>query len=88
MGRAANQDVNDSSEFTVTGSHLIDPDRQGDPPVMANSRVSAAAKRTVPTGNKARQATFSDASRVFVLNVQNREANQALPGQRPIAPMG
>ncbi len=24
MGRAANQNVNDSSEFTVTGSHLID----------------------------------------------------------------
>jgi hypothetical protein len=27
MGRAANQNVNDSSEFTVTGSHLIDLDR-------------------------------------------------------------
>jgi hypothetical protein len=24
MGRAANQNVNDSCEFTVTGSHLID----------------------------------------------------------------
>jgi hypothetical protein len=28
MGRAANQNVNDSCEFTVTGSHLIDLDRQ------------------------------------------------------------
>jgi hypothetical protein len=28
MGRAANQNVNNSSEFTVTGSHLIDLDRQ------------------------------------------------------------
>lgn len=28
MGRAAKQNVNDSSEFTVTGSHLIDLDRQ------------------------------------------------------------
>jgi hypothetical protein len=27
------------------------------------------------------QATFADASRVFVLSVRNREANQALPGQ-------
>ena len=27
MGRAANQNVNDSSEFTVTGSPLIDLDR-------------------------------------------------------------
>jgi hypothetical protein len=26
------------------------------------------------------QATFTDASRVFVLNVRNRETNQALPG--------
>ena len=28
MGRAANQNVNESSEFTVTGSHLIHLDRQ------------------------------------------------------------
>jgi hypothetical protein len=28
MGSAANQNVNDSSEFTLTGSHLIDLDRQ------------------------------------------------------------
>ena len=47
MGRAANQNVNDSSEFTVTDSHLIDLDRQGDPPVIANSRVSDAADETV-----------------------------------------
>jgi hypothetical protein len=52
MGRATNQNVNDFSESTVTGSHHIDLDRQGDPPVIANSRVSDAAKRTVPTGSK------------------------------------
>jgi hypothetical protein len=28
MGRAANQNVNDSSESTVTGSYCIDLDRQ------------------------------------------------------------
>jgi hypothetical protein len=28
MGRAAKHNVNDSSEFTVTGSHLMDLDRQ------------------------------------------------------------
>jgi hypothetical protein len=28
------------------------------------------------------QATFTDTSSVFELNVRNREANQALPGQR------
>ena len=28
MGRAANQNVNDSFEFTVTGSHRIDLDRK------------------------------------------------------------
>ena len=35
MGRVANQNVNDFSEFTVTGSQLIDLARQGDPPVIA-----------------------------------------------------
>ncbi len=28
MGRAADQNANDSSEFTVTGSHRIEHDRQ------------------------------------------------------------
>jgi hypothetical protein len=51
MGRAANQNINDSSEFTLTGSHLIDLDRQGNRPIIAN-RVSDAAKRTVPTGSE------------------------------------
>jgi hypothetical protein len=30
---------------------------------------------------RGQQATFTDGSRVFELNVRNREANQALPGQ-------
>jgi hypothetical protein len=35
------------------------------------------------------QATFSDASRDFELNVRNRAANPAAGGQkRPMAPMG
>ena len=63
MGRAAKQNVNDSSEFTVTGSHLIDLDRQGDPPVIANSTVSDAAKRTVPTGGKGRKRQLDDGCR-------------------------
>jgi len=43
MGRAANQNVNDSCEFTVTGSHLIDLDRQ------AAGVASAIGARAVST---------------------------------------
>jgi hypothetical protein len=32
---------------------------------------------------RGQQAAVADASRVFVLGVQNREGNQALPGQDP-----
>lgn len=38
MGRVASQNVSDFSEFTVTGRQLIDLARQGDPPVIANSK--------------------------------------------------
>jgi hypothetical protein len=36
--------------------------------------------RPAPSGQ---QATLTEASRVFELNVWTREANQALPGQEP-----
>jgi len=43
-------------------------------------RISRSGRsRTSASGQ---QATFTDASRVFLLNVQNREANQALHGQQ------
>ena len=43
MERAANQNVSDSSEFTVTGSYLIDLDRQ------AAGVASALGARAVST---------------------------------------
>ena len=43
MGRAANQNVNNSCEFTVTGTHLIDLDRQ------AADVASALGARAVST---------------------------------------
>jgi hypothetical protein len=47
MGRAADQNVNDSSEFTVIGNHRIEHDRQPAawpaPSVHSSNSVSAGS---------------------------------------------
>jgi hypothetical protein len=58
MGRAANQNVNDSSEFTVTGSHLIDLDR---PAAGERARSVHKPRRSARTRNT-RAVIFGRAS--------------------------
>jgi hypothetical protein len=46
-----------------------------------SSQTDCPASNRLPRSAAGQLATFTDASRVFVLSVRNREANQALPGQ-------
>jgi hypothetical protein len=48
---------------------------------------SSGRYRATRTAAEGQQATFTDASRVFVLNVRKKEANPAAGGQqRPVMP--
>ena len=67
MGRAANQNVNDSSEFTLSGSHLIDLDRQAAGVASAlrhrPSEECKDARHKAPRFMAAPKTTFNRSSR-------------------------